>query len=133
MIHHISDTAHWIAYYRALETERPDALFKDPFSKKLTQSLREDIARTLPRGIDAGWSMIVRTAVIDEFVTKTVREKNVDVVVNVAAGLDTRPYRLDLPNSLLWIDFDLPEILQFKNKSLEGENLRCRYEVVELD
>ena len=34
-LRHISDTAHWVAFYRALESERPDALFHDPFARRL--------------------------------------------------------------------------------------------------
>ena len=33
---HISDTARWIAVMRARETERPDALFRDPLAAKVT-------------------------------------------------------------------------------------------------
>ena len=33
---------------------------------------------------------------------------------NLAAGLDTRPYRMDLPPSLRWIEVDLPDILDYK-------------------
>jgi O-methyltransferase involved in polyketide biosynthesis len=31
-IRNISDTARWMAVYRARETERPDAHFRDPFA-----------------------------------------------------------------------------------------------------
>ena len=34
-IANISDTARWMAYARALESERPDAIFHDPFSRRL--------------------------------------------------------------------------------------------------
>jgi O-methyltransferase involved in polyketide biosynthesis len=34
-LRNISDTAHWVAFYRALESERPDALFRDPFARRL--------------------------------------------------------------------------------------------------
>jgi len=39
--------------------------------------------------------------------------RGVDVVVNLAAGLDTRPYRMDLPASLLWIEVDLPPLIAY--------------------
>jgi len=31
-IEHVTDTAFWIASLRALESERPDALFRDPLA-----------------------------------------------------------------------------------------------------
>ncbi|MGD0484992.1 MAG: hypothetical protein ABSB58_10150, partial [Gemmatimonadales bacterium] len=34
-IEHVSDTARWVAVHRAMESERPDALFRDPFARRL--------------------------------------------------------------------------------------------------
>ena len=34
-IDNISDTARWVAVYRAQETARPDAIFRDPFAERL--------------------------------------------------------------------------------------------------
>src|SRR2546422_199488 len=34
-ITHVSDTARWVALYRAMESERPDALFRDPYARRL--------------------------------------------------------------------------------------------------
>jgi len=55
------------------------------------------------------------------------------MVVNLAAGLDTRPYRIDLPPSLLWIEVDLPEILAHKEEILRGEKPVCSLERIRLD
>src|SRR6185369_17641435 len=35
LVSNVSDTARWVATYRAQETARPDALFKDPFAERL--------------------------------------------------------------------------------------------------
>ena len=35
-IRDVSETAVWVAYYRGLETDRPDALFRDPLARLLT-------------------------------------------------------------------------------------------------
>ena len=34
LIRHISDTARWAAIYRARETERPNAVFRDPLARR---------------------------------------------------------------------------------------------------
>lgn len=54
-------------------------------------------------------------------------------VINLAAGLDTRPYRLDLPASLTWIEADLPGITDEKTALLAGEAPRCKLERVKVD
>jgi len=55
------------------------------------------------------------------------------MVVNLAAGLDARPYRMALPASLQWIEVDLPGILDYKEEILRAEKLVCALERVRLD
>ena len=132
-IEHISDTARWIAAYRAMETERPDAIFRDPYARRLAGEQGAEIVTTLPKGKQSAWALIVRTAVFDEIIRERVASEGVDLVVNLAAGLDTRPWRLDLPASLRWVDVDLPAILRYKLETLRGETPSCRYEAIEAD
>jgi len=110
-ISHISDTARWVAWYRAMETERPDALFRDPWARDLAGPEGERIVRALRGGKATAWAMIVRTVLFDEVIRSELDEHPVDLVVNLAAGLDTRPWRLDLPGNLRWVDVDLPPLL----------------------
>lgn len=133
MIENISDTARWVAVYRAMETERPDAIFRDPYARRLAGARGEAIVKEMHRAYDAAWAMIVRTAVFDEVITAAIATRGVDMVVNLAAGLDTRPWRLALPPALRWVDVDLPDILRYKTESLAGEVPRCRYEATTAD
>jgi O-methyltransferase involved in polyketide biosynthesis len=55
------------------------------------------------------------------------------MIVNLAAGLDARPYRMNLPSSLQWIEVDLPEILAYKEDVLRNETPACQVERVRLD
>jgi methyltransferase (TIGR00027 family) len=132
-IKNISDTARWMAFYRAMESERPDAHFHDPYARLLAGERGKEIARMLPWGIANAWAMIVRTCVFDEIIVKTVENQAVDTILNLAAGFDTRPYRLPLPASLHWIEVDLPEILSEKEEKLVNEQPGCRLKRVQLD
>jgi methyltransferase (TIGR00027 family) len=132
-IRNISDTARWVAYYRAMETARPDAIFHDPYAKALAGERGEHIARTLRGGLRNSWSMIVRTAIFDEILLRILAGDQIDLVVNLAAGLDTRPYRLDLPASLHWMEVDLPEMIDYKTQMLAREKPKCRLDRVALD
>ena len=129
----VSDTARWVAMYRAMESERADALFRDPFARRLAGPAGEQILASMPQGRRWAWPMIVRTAVMDEIVMRLVKEQGVDTVLNLAAGLDARAYRLDLPSQLHWIDVDLEGILSYKEAALAGETPRCRVEFVRAD
>ncbi|MFY9823971.1 MAG: SAM-dependent methyltransferase [Thermoanaerobaculia bacterium] len=131
-IDNISDTARWVAVYRALETARPDAIFRDPFAERLAGERGRQIMEEMPSGRAYAWSMIVRTAVFDEVILGAIQRK-ADLVVNLAAGLDARPWRLPLPASLRWVDIDLPGILNYKTETLRNEKPVCRYEAVTAD
>ena len=132
VVRHISDTARWAAYFRAQETERPDALFRDPYADRLSGQHGVDIANTLPEGNKHAWAWVARTYLFDEFITQELQQ-GVDMVVNLAAGLDARPYRMKLPGALQWIEVDLPEILQYKEEILANEKPLCALERIRLD
>ena len=131
-IKNISDTARWVATYRALESERPDALFQDPFARLLA-GRGQEIFRAVGSGESDARLMAVRTRVLDELILQVIKKKDVNTVLNLAAGLDTRPYRLPLPVSLHWLEIDLPEILFYKEQKLTNEQPLCALELVKLD
>jgi methyltransferase (TIGR00027 family) len=132
LVRNISDTARWAAVYRARETERSDALFRDPFARRLAGDRGEQIADGMPFSNKATWAWITRTVLFDRFITELIGQ-GVDTVVNLAAGLDARPYRMPLSPSLKWIEVDLPEILDYKESILAGEKPVCSLERVRLD
>ena len=132
LIRNISDTARWVAVYRARETERPDALFRDPYARRLAGKRGEEIAAAMDARSRADWPFAIRTYLFDSLIAEHVRGGG-DRVVNLAAGLDARPYRMDLPPSLEWIEVDLPEILDYKEGILAGERPRCALRRVRLD
>ena len=47
-IHNVSDTALWVAIFRARETEREDAIFSDPYARVLAGERGEEIAKAMP-------------------------------------------------------------------------------------
>ncbi|HEY4149970.1 MAG TPA: class I SAM-dependent methyltransferase [Chitinophagaceae bacterium] len=71
-IQHISDTALWIAGYRALETERPDAVFRDSLAKKLAGDRGREMVVTTPNTGLMAFAMTVRTIAIDRLVEMAV-------------------------------------------------------------
>jgi methyltransferase (TIGR00027 family) len=130
---HVSDTARWVAFYRAMESERADAIFRDPFARRLAGPEGERIVHDLPKGRQMAWPMIVRTAVMDDIILRAVARDGVDTILNLAAGLDARPYRLPLPPALRWFDVDLPNMIAYKREQLAGERPACALESVALD
>lgn len=126
-VRNVSDTALWVAVYRAMESERADAVFCDPHARGLAGARGEAIVRAMPRGRSMAWPMIVRTAVMDEIVLRCVRD-GARTVLNLAAGLDARPYRLDLPADLRWMHVDLPDMLGHFRDQMKAQAPRCSVE-----
>lgn len=125
LIADVSDTARWVATYRAVESARPDALFDDPLADRLAGERGRAIVAAAPRAIRNGWWLVARTKVIDDVVMEAV-DDGCDKVLNLAAGLDTRPYRLDLPTDFPWVEADLPRLLAEKEQALADQTPRCR-------
>jgi methyltransferase (TIGR00027 family) len=132
-IENVSDTALWVAMYRAMETDRPDAHFRDPLARVLAGERGAAILRGMPDGESTAWPMIVRTQVFDEMILRAIRERGAKIVLNLAAGLDARPYRLDLPADLEWIEVDLPDMIKYKEERIGNQSPRCKLERVKLD
>jgi methyltransferase (TIGR00027 family) len=126
-ISHVSDTAFWVASYRAAESARPDALFHDPLAARLADTRGRAIADNIAGGYEVAWVVVIRTLIIDDFIREAIAA-GCDTILNLGAGLDTRPYRLELPASLRWIEVDFASTIDFKNERLAGETPRCRLE-----
>ena len=132
-IQNVPDTAFMAAAYRAIESEHPHALFRDPLADKLASERgRAIIASLPPQAMMGGWSVIIRTCIIDELIQQAIAE-GVDTILNLGAGLDTRPYRLTLPETLRWIEVDHPSIIEWKRTQLAQEKPRCQLERIALD
>jgi methyltransferase (TIGR00027 family) len=128
----ISDTARWVAYFRARETQRPDALFRDPYAEKLAGERGFQIAHSLQDGTKHEWAWAARIYLFDQFVAREIR-LGTELIVNLAAGLDTRPYRLELPPTLHWVEVDVPRVISYKQEILKCEKPLCHLEQIPLD
>ncbi len=138
LIESVSDTALAVAYGRALETERPDALFQDIFARSLAGVKGQHIYEQMQGDRSLGWLISTRTVVLDRLILQAVQQAGIDTVLNLAAGLDTRPYRLALPAQLRWIEVDLPAMLLYKQATLQQHNQLparpvCQFEQIPAD
>lgn len=131
-VRRVQDTARWVAMARALESERRDAHFTDPFARKLAGRAGEELVHELSGKMTGTWPIVARTCLIDPLVLGAVRDR-AEAVLNLAAGLDSRPYRLDLPPALTWLEVDLPDVIADKERVLGSESPRCRLERVAAD
>jgi methyltransferase (TIGR00027 family) len=122
-----------VAAARAMETVRPDGVIRDAFAGQLAGARGMALARGVP-GLD--WMMFglgMRCRFVDELLLSALAERAIAALVVLGAGLDARPWRLDLPRDLRWIEVDFPDILNYKAAQLSAQAAKCRVERVEAD
>jgi methyltransferase (TIGR00027 family) len=131
-ITHVSDTALMVAACRALESESPDGFVHDPFAARLAGERGMAIFRGLPHPELMRFGIGVRSHFLDELLLEALASKPIATVLSVGCGLDTRPWRLELPPDLRWIEVDFADVLDYKD-ALISATPRCRRERLTAD
>lgn len=132
VISHVADTALWMAHIRAVESDRPNPLFRDLLAGPLSGVKGHAIARSVPGAALSAWGVVIRTSAIDRLISLAL-QRGVDTVLNLGAGLDTRPYRLNLPADLRWIEVDFPDLVAEKDAKLRGREPVCAVQRIGMD
>src|ERR1700681_2149921 len=132
-IHQVSDTALMVAACRALEFECPDGFVHDPFAARLAGERGMAILRSLPQPEMMRFGIGVRSRFMDELVLETLASERIGTVLSLGCGLDTRPWRLEVPPDLRWIEVDFANMLDYKNALMSAEIPRCRRESIAAD
>ena len=127
-ITHVSDTALMVAACRALEFESPDGFVRDPFAARLAGERGMALLEATPRPEMMRFGVAVRSKFVDELLLEALAAHPTATVVSLGCGLDTRPWRLDLPPALRWIEVDFADMLNYKDALMAGETPRCRRE-----
>jgi methyltransferase (TIGR00027 family) len=117
-------------YIRAMESQRPDALFKDERAEALVRQLDpETLRKTLALTEDTGrLVLILKSREFDRFAQDFLGRHPDAVVVHIGCGLDTRFERVcsEQPDNgkVEWYDLDLPEVIDLRRELIGGEGGR---------
>jgi methyltransferase (TIGR00027 family) len=137
-INPIAPTSRWMAAARARESERADRLFYDPLAAALAGP--EGFAwlermEAAARSDGPGLYPVIRTRFFDDFLLDSCRRLGARQVVLVAAGLDTRAFRLDWPSRTRLYEMDLPEVLDAKEDVIDkaGAKPTCERRTIRVD
>jgi methyltransferase (TIGR00027 family) len=131
----VGATAVMVALARAAETASADPLIRDQFAEPLVSTpelagVREQVTAWWtpePGDPDGGAAdsqqminyQAVRTHFFDAYFADAVAA-GIRQVVILAAGLDSRAYRLDWPAGTAVYEIDLPKVLEYKAETLAG-------------
>lgn len=112
----LSSTAYWTAGVRANESEREDRLFHDPFAASLAGE--EGKSWMASHTAESVLPIVIRTRFFDDFLVRISNDFGIRQVVLLAAGLDTRAFRLQWPDKTRLFELDQPAILDYKEQIL---------------
>jgi methyltransferase (TIGR00027 family) len=130
----VGATATMVAAARALASEEPNPIINDQFAAPLVRAVGVDFFTRLIDGDiitpeadeHAGQdlrletdSMAVRTRFFDEFFIDSCQSGLRQAVI-LAAGLDSRPYRLAWPDGCVLYEVDQPKVIEFKSAALSA-------------
>jgi methyltransferase (TIGR00027 family) len=119
----VSRTALGVARLRALESQRPDRLFDDPYASAFLPTLPPGAPSPGARTAASVFRLhiVIRTRFYDDYLLAACAASCRQVVL-LAAGLDTRAFRLSWPPNVRLFELDLPELLDYKEKVLKSQS-----------
>ena len=126
----VGSTALFVAAARALEAQKSDPLAIDPYAEVFCRAvggvwadLLDGAALEHELKSEFGSHFVdfqaARTKFFDTYFTKAAAT-GVRQIVLLAAGLDSRAYRLDWPAGTVVFELDQPQVLDFKRNALAG-------------
>lgn len=104
-----------MAAERARESARPDRLFYDPLAGRLAGAEGVELMARMEDGLPANPTLSIRTRFFDDVLTRALTDHPIGQVVILAAGMDTRAFRMSLPTVF---EIDHPDLLDVKNARL---------------
>ena len=129
----VSRTAFGVARLRALEQRRTTPLFNDPHAELFVTAAGYEVVQPEdPAHHVFGMQVAIRTRFYDDYLLAAAA-RGCRQIVLLAAGLDTRAFRLDWPQDTRFFELDLPELLDFKEQVLANQAPRTQRTILPVD
>ncbi|MBB4862669.1 O-methyltransferase involved in polyketide biosynthesis [Pseudomonas nitritireducens] len=102
-------------YAKAKESELPDSLLRDHFSRQAVAQIDYDFARLrIGRAEQVG--IALRAKLFDDWVRDFLARHPSCVVLQLGCGLDSRVFRIDPPSGVQWFEVDFPQVIALREK-----------------
>ncbi|RPF24897.1 class I SAM-dependent methyltransferase [Streptomyces sp. TLI_185] len=102
-------------YVRALDNRAPQPVLGDTHAEELMRHLDYDFRKMNFAGRDRR-TVPFRAKQLDEWTAAFLRAHPDAVVLHLACGLDSRAQRIDVPDTALWFDVDLPAVMDLRRQ-----------------
>ncbi len=112
-------------YWKAMESQRPDAMIKDEKAVALVTQMGLDFShvKQIPMNELLQAMRLIFTREMDRYARDFLSRHPEAVVVHIGCGLDSRFERVD-NGQVEWFDLDLPEVIELRRKLIGDEGGR---------
>ncbi|PSM52280.1 SAM-dependent methyltransferase [Campylobacter blaseri] len=108
-------------YCRALEAKSKKPILNDEFAIKILENFNEDELKYLNYSYFTRGGVIARAYFFDKLARDFIEKNDSPVIVNMAAGLDSRSLRI-WSKKAKFFDIDLPEVIEIRKKYIEDKS-----------
>jgi methyltransferase (TIGR00027 family) len=105
-------------YLRAYESRSPAPILGDKAAAEAVDRIEYDWAR-MRRAMRPGsnqYMVTMRAKQLDDWSAAFLQSHPNAVVLHLGCGMDTRAFRLDPPDNVLWFDIDQPDVIALRRK-----------------
>jgi methyltransferase (TIGR00027 family) len=131
----VAKTSLLVAAMRALESKRTEnegRLFSDPYAELLAGAEGASLLQKALAESGDQPAIAVRTYYIDQKIATALKE-GVRQIVILAAGMDSRAYRLSFPEGTRLFELDQKEVLNYKQEKLGNIQANCERKILAVD
>lgn len=108
-------------YAKAIESQSKDPIIHDPVAEAAIRRIDYDF-NNLKMSKYQIHSLGARAKVFDEWTEEYLTKNLENTVLYLGCGLDSRVFRINLPESVEWFDVDFPETIELRKRILPKQN-----------
>jgi methyltransferase (TIGR00027 family) len=117
---------------RAHDATSPDPILGDETAAETVAKLDYDFDK-LEMPVHMSMSIAIRTKVFDNWTSSFIAAHLKAVVVHIGCGLDDRARRLSPGRDIMWIDVDLPEVVNLRSQVMPIATVNFQYRLLGAD
>lgn len=113
-LHGVTKTMLFTLYCRALDNESRQPVLGDHYASEVLKTVYEHIPLKIKLATTERYIVTLRAKRFDGWAREYLAAHPDAVVLHLACGLDSRAFRIEVPDTVTWIDLDVPEVISLR-------------------
>lgn len=102
-------------YFRAMDHWSRTPILDDHWAADILASFHYDRGQLRRKASDA-YGVLLRARRLDDWTREFLASHPDTIVLHLGCGLDSRAFRLDIPDGVRWFDIDYPEVIELRHR-----------------